>query len=76
MKDSERLFELINEISDEKEVGMFDATLIFCENNNIEIEDIIPIFDDYMLEKIKGDALDMNIVCNKKLFARKTTSLF
>ena len=37
MKDSERLFELINEISDEKEVGMFDATLIFCENNNIEM---------------------------------------
>lgn len=76
MQDSERLIEMINTISAEKSIGIFDATLLFCEENNIEIEDIIGIFDSYTIEKIKSDALNMNIVCNRKLFSRKTTSLF
>ncbi len=76
MQDSEKLIEMINTISSEKCVGVFEATIIFCEDNKVDIEDIIKILDISSIERIKTDALNNNIVCNRKLFAKKTTSLF
>ena len=76
MTDAEKLLGIINTISMERKVGVFDALIIFAEENNIDIEDIIPVFDANIIEKIKTDALSMNIVCNRKLFKKKTTSLF
>ncbi len=76
MTDAEKLLGIINTISLERKVGIFDALIIFSEENNIEIEDIIPMLDSNITEKIKTDALSMNIVCNRKLFEKKTTSLF
>ena len=76
MTDAEKLLGIINTISLERKVGIFDALIIFSDENNIEIEDIIPMLDSNITEKIKTDALSMNIVCNRKLFEKKTTSLF
>ena len=73
MTDAEKLLGIINTISANRKIGIFDALMVFCEESNIEIEDIIPLFDSNL---IRTDALNMNIVCNRKLFEKKTTSLF
>lgn len=76
MTDAEKLLGIINTISANRKIGIFDALMVFCEESNIEIEDIIPLLDSNLIEKIRTDALNMNIVCNRKLFEKKTTSLF
>lgn len=76
MTDAEKLMAIISTIAIERKVGIFDAVVIFSEENNIEMEDIIPVLDANIIEKIRADALNMNIVCNRKLFEKKTTSLF
>ena len=53
MTDAEKLLGIINTISMERKVGVFDALIIFAEENNIDIEDIIPVFDANIIEKIK-----------------------
>lgn len=78
MSESERLFELISNISITKKIGIFEAVILFSTENNIDIEDIIKVLDDNMKDKLKQDALKTGIVCNRKLFEPqiKTTSLF
>ena len=50
---------------------------LFSNENNIDIEDIIKILDDTIKEKLKVDALNTGIVCNRKIFQPlKTTALF
>lgn len=68
MKDSEKFLVEINLIMQSKNVGMFEATLIFAEEHNIDVEDVAKALDPCAIGKIKDDALKENIVCNKKLF--------
>ena len=77
MNDSEKLLGIINDISIKNDIGIFDALILFTEQENIEIEDIIPMLDANLIAKLKTDALNMNMVCNKEAFDyKKTTSLF
>lgn len=76
MTESEKLLGIINDISAEKNIGIFDSIIFFSEDRGIDIEDVIAILDTHMIELTKLDALNMGIVCNKKMFESKTTSLF
>ncbi len=76
MTESEKLLCIINELSIEKGIGIFDAIIEFAEERSIDIEDVISILDSHIIDRIKIDALNMGIVCNRKLFEQKTTSLF
>lgn len=76
MTESEKLLHIVNEIALSKRVGIFEAMIIYSEENSIDIEDLIPVMDNHMIERIKLDALKSGIVCNRSLFETKTTSLF
>ena len=76
MTESEKLLHIVNEIALLKRVGIFEAMIIYSEENSIDIEDLIPVMDNHMIERIKLDALKSGIVCNRGLFETKTTSLF
>ena len=76
MTESEKLLGIINDISAKKNIGIFDSIIFFSEDRGIDIEDVIAILDTHMIELTKLDALNMGIVCNKKMFESKTTSLF
>lgn len=76
MNDSERLLIIINELRIEKSIGIFDAIILIAEEKKIDVEDIVASLDPQIIEQIKTDALNMGIVCNSKLFAPKTNSLF
>ena len=76
MTETEKLIEIVTKISINRKVGLFEAIFIFSDENMIEMEDIIPIIDSSLIEKVKADALNTNIVCNRKLFEVKTTNLF
>ena len=77
MTESEKLYEILSEFAIKKNIGIFEAVVLFSNENNIDIEDIIKILDDTIKEKLKVDALNTGIVCNRKIFLPlKTTSLF
>lgn len=76
MNESEKILEILNRIRIKKNVGIFDALMIFVEEQDIEIEDILPVLDSTIINLLKNDAINMNIVCNKKLFSTDVTSLF
>ena len=76
MTEAEKLLCIINEISANKRIGIFEAVILYAEENSIEIEDLIPVLDTHIIEKIQHDALKHGIVCNRSLFEKKTTSLF
>lgn len=76
MTESEKLLHIVNEIAVAKRVGIFEAIIIYAQENSIDIEDLIPVMDTHMVERVKLDALNSGIVCNRSLFETKTTSLF
>lgn len=77
MLDKERmLIELVN-ISDKYGIGMFDSVIKFAEERNIDIEDVIPLLDKNVIDKIKREAIKESMVSKKQFGSEKiTTSLF
>jgi hypothetical protein len=61
-KQSERLHTAIVQIAEEMHVNMFEATLILCERDSIDPEDITKLFDDVTLQRIKQSAIEENMV--------------
>lgn len=77
MNDSEKILQEILTIAKDKSIGLFEATLLFAEDHNIDIEDIVKVLDDSTINKLKKDALNENLVCNRKEFEGiQITSLF
>ena len=71
MEDSEKFLAEINSICIEKNIGIFEATLIFAEKYNIDIEEVVASLDSHTIDKLKVNALDDNLVCNRNLFTQK-----
>lgn len=77
MKESDRIHAILSDLSQEKKINLFESVILFADENNLDVEDIIAALDTHVIDRIKADALNMNIVCNKKLFERpKLHTLF
>ena len=46
MTESEKLYEILSEFAIKKNIGIFEAVVLFSNENNIDIEDIISIIPD------------------------------
>lgn len=77
MLDKERmLIELVN-ISEQYDIGMIDSVIKFAEDRKIDIEDVIPLLDKSVIDKIKREAVKESMVSKKDFCGEKmTTSLF
>ena len=77
MLDKERMVvELVN-ISEKYGIGMMDSVLKFAEERNMDIEDIIPLLDKNVINKIKSEAIKESMVSKKLFHSEKiTASLF
>ena len=56
----------IENIVKEQKLNYIDAIVLFCENNNIEIDSITKLISKPLKEKLKCDAQQLN-------FMKKTT---
>lgn len=77
MLDKERMVvELVN-ISEQYKIGIIEAVIKFAEERNMDIEDIIPLLDKNMINKIKMEAIKESMVSKELFHTEKiTTSLF
>lgn len=54
--DEQKFMKRIEELVSAKGVGHMDAVLQFCEENRIDIEEIVPLIGRTLKEKIRVDA--------------------
>ena len=64
--DAETLLLKLVGIKKYRNVNMFDAVQIFCEESEIEIESIIPLFDKNTIDELKADAIENRLHFNTK----------
>jgi hypothetical protein len=58
----ESFFRIINEIVMERDVDFIEAIIEYCAANNIDVEDVVPLIDRTMKEKIKLNAMDQGLM--------------
>ena len=59
--DAERFSKIIEDIVKEKQVNYMDAILIYCENNDLEPEDVRKFISKTLKEKVAVNAQDLHI---------------
>lgn len=64
--DAESLLLKLVGIKKHRNVNMFDAVQLFCEESEIEIESIIPLLDKNTIEELKADAIENRLHVNRK----------
>lgn len=62
MRQNELIHKAIVDIMTELDCDFWDATVEFCENNEIEPEDLIEQMDYVTLERLKASACDQRLV--------------
>lgn len=72
--ESEKILGKIVNIQNTKECSMFDATLEFCENNDIDIEDFMSVIDSNIKERLRLDAISHHMVQAK--YGKRGNTLF
>lgn len=53
-------------VSKNKELNYIDAVLMYCTENNIDIENISKLISKQLKKKIENDALQLNFLKKKK----------
>lgn len=77
MLDKERMLIELVDISSTYDIGMIESVIKFAEDRNMDIEDIIPLLDKNVIDKIKVEAVKESMVSKKQFCGEKlTTSLF
>lgn len=64
--DAESLLLKLVGIKKYRNVNMFDAVQLYCEESEVEIDSIIPLLDKNTIEELKADALENRLHFNKK----------
>ena len=59
------LFDAVEDIVWELDCSYMDATLLFCERNQIDVDDISQLIPPSLKSKIMCEAMDNGLVANK-----------
>lgn len=73
MKDSEKLYTAISEISSYYNINLWDAVFKFCELNNYDIEVVISNADAILLKELEKCASNERMI--QKKYIKKKSSL-
>lgn len=74
MTDSETVLNHIVEIQTKDNCSLFDATLAYCEKNDIDVDDLMEVIDANIKERLKIDAINNHLV--QKKYRLRTNKLF
>jgi hypothetical protein len=54
--------EEIEKIVSNQKIGYIDAIIIYCENNNVDVESVPKLISKPLKEKIKYEAMELNFL--------------
>ncbi|ASD50422.1 hypothetical protein FDI24_gp141 [Acidovorax phage ACP17] len=59
---SEEILSKVIAIAERDRVGLFDACVTYCEEEDLEVEEVVPYLDANAISQLRQSALDLNKV--------------